>query len=73
MKKGNNYNITCCKCHMIMDTDDVEYNYSGNENLWLYCESCKISGRTEIRFGAIYKTDYTKEDEDIETIYGGAD
>lgn len=58
--------IKCCNCGEHMDIDDIEYNFKGNKNEWLYCEKCKINCYAEIRFNQLFRIKFEQYNEETD-------
>ena len=48
----------CPICGNILETDDIDYNFEGNQNESSTCNHCHISFEFYIRYGHLWK--YTK-------------
>ena len=51
----------CPYCKKEMKLDDIDINFSGNQNEYLICEKCQIYGYAKIRFGKVFSISFTNE------------
>ena len=55
--------MKCLKCGKEMDTDDVDFNFHGNYDEYLYCNNCDVSGFIKVR----YNKEIYREQVDLNT------
>lgn len=60
---GDESNIICPNCGEIMMVDDIDFNFSGNYDVYLLCHtiSCNCSAIAEYRYGKLVRTCYFKD------------
>ena len=51
----------CPICGKPMELDGVDYNCTGNQDEYYACEECDTFALAKIRYGKIYKTEYTDQ------------
>ena len=57
------YGRKCDKCCNDIVVDDIDYNFKGNQDEYLFCEHCKQSIFVKVRYGLVIKVerfDYDK-------------
>ena len=57
------YGTQCKRCGTKVELDDIEYNFAGNQNEWLYCPKCNEWIIIKVRYGKICKVNREKGDE----------
>ena len=61
----------CPHCKLIMELDDIDYNFSGNQDEYWYCANydCDIHAFVKVRYGRAISVEFVNElDETIKTI-----
>lgn len=56
-------NFFCPICNERFLVDDIDYNFKGCEDDYLYCEKCNINAFIKIRYGRPVKVEYSKDGE----------
>lgn len=53
----------CPQCKFIMDLDDVDYNFKGNQNEYWCCPNydCDISAFVKVRYGRVISVEFINE------------
>lgn len=51
----------CPFCGKLMELDDIDYNFDGNQNEYYACFDCYTSALVKVRYSRIVKTEYTDE------------
>lgn len=59
-KRYINNSLKCKFCENIMQIDDTDYSFDGNQNNYYLCEKCHSSAFEKIRYGKSINIEWTK-------------
>lgn len=60
----------CPNCKLIMELDDVDYIFKGNQNEYWYCQNydCCIHAFVKVRYGRVISVEFINELDIIKTV-----
>lgn len=62
-KKAYGRKTTICPiCGKVMELDDIDYNFKGNQDEVYCCYDCNTTAYVKVRYSKVTKTEYVDED-----------